>query len=79
MRNTLRRGQGTVLILGARIVSVPFVFLLHACLYHVGGALAGEDHLIRVLQGVHTFSAPVYGRGQCGFRGNMLGNLVIPT
>ena len=78
MRNTLRRSQGAVLILGVRIVTVLFVFLLRGSLDFVGGALAGEDQLIRVQQGLPT-SALMSSRGRCGFRGNMLANLVIPS
>ena len=79
MRNTLRRSQGAVLILGVRIVTVLFVFLLRGSLYFVGGGLAGEDQLIRVRQSLPTSAALWSSRGRCGFRGNMLANLVIPT
>ena len=77
MRNTLR--QGTVLILGARIIAVRFVFFLHFCRYLVRGATAGEDQLIWVRQESHTFSAPVDNHGRCGVRWDNLGKLVIPT
>jgi hypothetical protein len=79
MRKTLRRGQGAVLIVGVGIVTVVFVFLLRDSLYLVAGALAGEDQLVRVRQGLRHSAAFVSSRGRCGFRGNMLAKCVISS